>query len=181
MKQLALDILTQKRGALIVLAVILAADIALMVAYGTYVDPQVQSSYSTWSDLRKNASGPARADSATVYNQGRRDLDTLASRMSTRQQFPELLGSIQDLASACSVVVENFTYKQNPARERGPGVFDLKISVSGRYAEVKSFLDDIQGMDELAVVDSVTFTNSDMLADQVTMALSITLYLREGA
>jgi hypothetical protein len=56
----------------------------------------------------------------------------------------------------------------------------LSLSVSGGYAAVKSYLSDLQSNPELIVVDTVTFSNSDLFVENVVMDLHLTVYLREG-
>ncbi|MDD5106159.1 MAG: hypothetical protein PHC49_11145, partial [Desulfuromonadaceae bacterium] len=59
--------------------------------------------------------------------------------------------------------------------------YQLTLSVTGSYAAIKSYLNDLQGMEELIVVDSVSFANSDLLTEHVVMNIHLSVYLRGGA
>jgi type IV pilus assembly protein PilO len=86
-----------------------------------------------------------------------------------------------EAAASSAVEVGAISYKPVSIKEEALLSYQLSFSVSGRYAAVKSYLSDLQKNPELIVVDTVSFSNSDLFVENVVMALHITVYLREGA
>ena len=98
-----------------------------------------------------------------------------------KRDFARILSELLEAAASSAVEVGPISYKPVPIKEEALLSYQLSLSVSGRYAAVKSYLSDLQNSPELIVVDTVSFSNSDLFVEKVVMDLRITVYLREGA
>src|SRR6185369_1899438 len=96
MKQALQELLQQKRGLLITVAVLLLLNIGLYGAINAYLAPSIISSQSSWNDLRQRVAGAGRADVASVYRHGIDDLKKLSTRIPLKRQFSRVLGDLLD-------------------------------------------------------------------------------------
>jgi type IV pilus assembly protein PilO len=174
----------QKRRLLIVLAALLVVNIGLYAALNAYLLPAIITSQASWSDLRQRVAVAGKSDVASVYRRGIDDLKTIATKIPAKRQFPRVLGDILENAVTSGVVTGAISYKPQVVKgQEELMAYSLTMAVSGSYAAVKSFLGDLQKSSDLVVVDGVSFANSDLFEENVSMDLHLTIYLqgREGA
>jgi type IV pilus assembly protein PilO len=181
MKQYYIEIVRQKWRILSVILTLLLLNVTLGVVISAYQLPSIASLQTTWSNLRRQTARAGVVDAATLQQQGSADLEKLKQRIPEKREFARVLSELLESAASSAVEVGAISYTPLLIKEEKLLSYQLSLSVSGRYAAVKSFLSDIQNNQELIVVDSVAFTNSDLFDENVTMALRITVYLREGA
>lgn len=181
MKMMLLEIIRQKRLALLLSLSLLLANVALMVVLTSYQEPALVSSRSKWSELRNKVARAGRADASELYRRGKSDLEKLGTRIPPKREFARVLNDLLDATSNSGVVMGTISYKPLTIKDEGLLSYQLSFSVRGDYAAVKSCLADLQQNPELVVVDNVTLTNSDLFEEKVVMNLNITVYLREGA
>lgn len=181
MKRYLIEIVLQKWRILSIILALMLLNVTLGIVVSAYQLPLLAGLQTTWSDLRRQATRAGVADSATLHQQGSLDLEKLKKRIPEKREFARVLSELLESAASSAVEVGTISYKPVQIKEEALLSYQLSLSVSGRYAAVKSYLSDLQNNQELIVVDSVAFSNSDLFDENVTMALRITVYLREGA
>lgn len=181
MKQMLLELIRLKRRWLIALGLLLLLNVALYAVIGAWQAPALDRTRRAWDDLRGRAAALGRGDVSAAYRQGKGDLERLRAMIPARREFPRLLGDMMDAAASSGVSVGGLSYKPQAVRDENLLAYGVTMSVNGRYAAVKSFLADLQGNRELVVIDGVSFSNPDPFEESISMELTLTVYLREGA
>lgn len=181
MKRYILEIVRQKWRILSIILTLFVFNVALGVVVSVYQLPSVADLQTRWNNLRMQAARAGQEDPAVIYRQGAADLEKLKKRIPEKRQFARVLSDLLEAAANSTVKVGTISYKPVPIKGEGLLSYQLLISVSGGYAAVKNYLADLQKNPELVVVDTVAFSNSDLLVENVVMDLHITVYLREGA
>lgn len=181
MKQYVFEIVRQKWRLLSVIATLLLLNVVLGVVVSVYQTPSLADLQIKWSDMRRHTARAGAADAATLHQQGSADLKKLMERIPEKREFARVLSDLIESAASSAVEVGSISYRPQQIKEEALLSYQLSLSVSGRYAAVKSFLSDLQNNQEMIVVDSVAFSNSDLYVENVGMDLRITVYLREGA
>lgn len=180
MKQFLLEIVRQKQRLISFIIILLLLD-ATLWAVIAYQLPSLADLQAKWSSMRSQVARAGKFDTAALHQQGSADLEKLMLRIPLKREFARVLGDLLESAASSAVEVGTINYK--PVQIKGEPLlsYQLSYSASGGYAAVKSYLSDLQKNPELIVIDSVTFSNSSLFVENVTMALRITIYLREGA
>jgi type IV pilus assembly protein PilO len=178
MNQAFQELIRQKRRALILLAALLLLNIGLYVTVSTYVAPAVIAAQVSWSDLRQRVAAVGKADVASVYRRGIDDLKKLSAKVPEKRQFPRVLGELFDSAASSGVNTGSVTYKPEAVKGQDLLSYTVTMSVSGRYAAIKSFLADLQKQGEMIVVDDIKLSNSDLYEENVSMELHLIVYLQ---
>lgn len=181
MKRYVLEIVSQKWRLLSIILTLLLLNVTLGVVVSAYQVPSLAVLQTTWSNMRRQAASAGLADVETLHRQGAVDLEKLNALIPEKREFARVLGELLDFAAGSAVEVGPISYKPEQIKEEPLLSYQLSLSVSGRYAAVKSYLSDLQKISEFIVVDTVSFSNSDPFVENVVMALRITVYLREGA
>jgi type IV pilus assembly protein PilO len=164
-----------------VILFLLLVNVTLGIVVSAFQLPSLADLQIKWSDLRRLTARAGVADVATLHQQGSADLKTLKTRIPEKREFARVLSELLESAASSAVEVGTISYKPVQIKEEALLSYQLSLSASGRYAAVKSYLADLQNNRELIVVDSVSFSNSDLFIENVVMDLRITVYLREGA
>lgn len=86
-----------------------------------------------------------------------------------------------EAAQTEGVATGDVTYKPSVVKDENLFSYDITMTVSGNYAELKGFIDSLQQIRQLVVIDQITMTNSNPFTENINMALRLTVYLREGA
>jgi type IV pilus assembly protein PilO len=181
MKQYVIEIVRQKWRLLSIILFLLLLNVMFSVMVSAYQLPSLAELQTKWSNLRRQTARTGQVDAATLYQQGSADLEKLKARIPEKREFARILSELLESAASSAVEVGAISYKPVSIKEEALLSYQLSLSVTGRYAAVKSYLSDLQKNPELIVVDTVSFSNSDPLVENVVMALHITVYLREGA
>lgn len=181
MKQLVFEIVRQKWRFLSIILILLLLNVALVLVAYNYQVPILADLQTEWNHLRRMAAANGQQNPAALYQQGSADLEKVKGKIPEKRQFARVLSDLLEAAASSGVEVGTISYKPQIIKEEALLSYQLSFSVSGGYAAVKSYLADLQGNPEMIVVDTVSFSNSDPLVENVVMALHITVYLREGA
>lgn len=183
MKQALLELFLQKKRTLIAVLVLFLLNSALYAVVAGYLEPKVAASQTSWTDLRQRVAVAGKADVATVYRRGVDDLKKLMVQIPVKRQFPRVLGDILDAAASSAVTTGTISYKPQAVKDHDLLAYGISMSVAGSYAAVKSFLADLQKINEMVVIDGISFSNSDLYEENVVMDLRLTVYLlgKEGA
>lgn len=179
MKKYILEIIRQKWRLLSIILVLLLLNLASGIVVSSYLRPLVAELQAKWSNLRSLAARSSQADTVSLYQQGISDLTRLQIKIPEKRQFARVLSDLLESAASSDVEVGAISYKPFQVKEEHLLSYQLSLSVSGGYAAVKSYLADLHDNPELIVVDSVAFSNTDLLAEHVVMDLRMTVYLRE--
>jgi type IV pilus assembly protein PilO len=183
MKQVIIELVRQNRRLLIAAAALLLLNVVLLCVISYYLSPAVVSSQASWNSLRQRIAVTGRADVQTVYSRGLEDLKKLSERIPVKRQFPRVLGDILDAAASSGVATGAVSYRAQTVKEDDLLAYGITMNVMGGYAAVKSFLSDLQKLNEMVVVDGISLSNTDLFEENVSMDLKLTVYLqgREGA
>jgi Tfp pilus assembly protein PilO len=181
MKQYVLEIVRQKWRLLSIILFLLLLNMTLVIVVSNYQLPSLTELQAKWNNLRRQAAAAGQVDAATLYQQGSADLEKLKTRIPEKREFARILSDLLEAAASSNVKVGTISYKPEQIKGEALLSYQLSLSVSGSYAEVKSYLSDLQNIQDLLVVEPTAFINSDPLVENVVMNLSITVYLREGA
>lgn len=181
MKALTLELIRLKRRPLIAVTLLALVTLALSVAVDGYQEPKIADALTKWSELRRQVALRDQPDVAGEYRQAGIDLGTVRNRIVPRRQFARLLSEILEQAASSGVVTGQLSYKPRAIKEEHLLAYTVTMSVSGRYAAVKSFLADMLSSRELVVVEDFSMANNDLFQEKVTMDLHLTVYLREDA
>jgi type IV pilus assembly protein PilO len=181
MNSLAIEIVRQKWRILSVIFGMLLLNIALAIVVSVYQHPSLENLETKRNELRRHSIRAGKMDAATLYKQGTVDLDRLKARIPAKRHFARVLGDLLESAASNAVEIGGISYKPVPTKEESLLSYQLSYSVNGNYAAIKSYLSDLHKNPELIVVDTVSFSNSDIFVENVVMSLNITVYLREGA
>ncbi|MCK7509820.1 MAG: type 4a pilus biogenesis protein PilO [Desulfobacterales bacterium] len=117
-------------------------------------------------------------DVSAVYRADKSDLAKLQAMIPPKRRFAPLLGDVMESATVCRVSSEALTYKPEYLRERKVA-YRMALSVRGRYASLRCFLNEMQTRKELVVIDGMTLKSEDPYAENVSMELKLTAYLRD--
>jgi type IV pilus assembly protein PilO len=181
MQQLAIEIVRQKWRLLSIISAMLLLNVALTVVISVYQLPSIISLQTKWSSLRQKQARSGKMDADALYKQGAADLEKLKAAIPEKREFARFLSELLEAADASNVAVGAINYKPEQLKEEPLLSYQMTLSVSGSYAGVKSYLSDLQQSKELVVVDTVSFSNSDLYVENVVMNVHLTLYLRGGA
>ena len=181
MTQYVFEIVRQKWRLLSAILFLLLLNAILSVFVSAYQLPLLADLRIRWSELRRQSARTGYMDTAALYRQGTVDLEKLQARIPEKREFARILSDVFEAASSSAVEVGAISYKPLQIKEASLLSYQLSLSVNGSYAAAKSYLSDLQNNPELLVVDSVAFSNSDALVENVVMDLRITVYLREKA
>ena len=179
MKDALLEIFRQMPRRLLATGLLLLVTLGFWIAVDGYQRPKIAAAQQRWSELRSQVAVAGRNDVSALYRQGNVDLETLKSRIPPKRQFPRLLGEMLEQASSNGITTGPITYKPHDLKDDKLLMYELTMGVSGGYAALKSYLADLQRNRELVVIEDVTFTNSDLFEENVTMDLKLRIYLRE--
>ena len=164
---------------LIVMVALLAL---LAISLGWYASSQrtiLDSLHEQWNKSRSRLTAMDKRDATVIYQQGIEDLRQLRQRIAPRLQFPRILGFIVREADRIDVDLADMTYRPRVIKDENLLAYDLKISVTGTYTSVKSFLVSMLSARDFIVVEGIRFSASDPFETDVTLDLQVSVYLRE--
>jgi type IV pilus assembly protein PilO len=176
-----LEIVRQKWRLLSIIVALLLLNVVLSVVVSAYQLPTLAKLQTTWSTLRSQSARVGQRDASALHLQGAADLEKLMTHIPEKREFARVLGELYESAASSAVEVGTISYKPAPIKGEKLISYQLSFPVNGSYAAVKSYLADLQQNQDLLVVDSVSFSNSDLFVENVFMDLRLTVYLRGGS
>ncbi len=153
-------------------------NIVLVLFSSVYQNPRLENLQNKWFEKRKLATGGAVADTATIYQQGLKDLKNWRSRVIPKKGFARFVGTLYETAANNSLSFKGATYKISQFKEQGLAAYTLDFNVVGKYAAVKSFIADLQRMPEMITMDNLSLNNKNAIEDAVDLKVQLTVYLR---
>lgn len=172
------EVLKTRSRLLIILLLLAAADAGLYLFSSLYQEPLLSRLQSRWVEIRRTARSPS-IDRGMAYQQGGADLKTWKDRVAPKRELARIVSELFSIASSNSVTVGGITYKPENVKEDNTLLaYGIGLTVTGRYAAVKSFVADLGRMRDIVVVDSVSLNNAKMTEELVDLKVSLTAYLR---
>lgn len=177
------DIIAIRRTSFALLALLLVADVGLVLYLSLWQAPQLRKEQTEYSAARDAAvSGQDRGEGAR-YRQTERDLVEFDRRLIAKKDFASFLSELFGLAKNNALELKGIGYKPTPVKG-DPNLFIYVISfnVVGKYSGVKSFLADLTRLPKLVTLDSVSLANTSQTEESVNLKVQLTVYLKmEGA
>ncbi len=171
------QIVIARRNSLIAVAILLAVDIGLYIYSSAYLEPRLAARQREWSEKRLDTARETAVDMASVYRQGTGDLAAWRSRIYPKKDFVRFIGDLFETATNNSLKLGAISYKPAPVKGEGLLVYNIGMSVSGRYAAVKSFIADMEKVREMVVIDNISLSGKST-EETVDMRLQLTVYFR---
>ncbi len=179
MKQVLVEIISAKKKELVVLAALLICNLLLFFAISYFFKGSLPALYSRHAELSRKIESLDKRDVTSIYRQALQDMEKVRQKIPRKRQFAQILADIISSASSSRLVTGDISYKFSGARDQKLIVYDISMKVSGSYSGLKVFLGKLQNRGDLLVVDNVTFSNTDIYEENVTMALALRLFLQE--
>jgi len=168
---------SQTRTFILILA-LLVLNIALFLFLYVYQNPRLENLQNQWFEKRKLATGGSVLDTATIYQQGIKDLKNWRERIIPKKGFARFVGTLYETAANNSLSFQGVTYKVSQIKEHGLAAYTLDFNVVGKYAAVKSFISDLQRMPEIFAMENLSLNNKNSIEDAVDLKVQLTVYLR---
>ena len=177
-RELLLNIFSENKRMLII-----ASALALVSFVLCYINigvssklAEVQAKYE-YKRLAVLAESPV--DVATAYRQGGEGIKFVKSRIPASSDFPVILGQLVDLAASNKVSLGTISYKPQKAVISGISTYSLRSSAIGKYASIKRFIAELQGLHGMAIVESVVLANNDPYESIANLDFELSIHLRE--
>jgi type IV pilus assembly protein PilO len=171
------QILMTRRKSFVIIAVLVVLNIGLFAYSSAYLEPQLTGLQQKWSEMRRQAAAGALIDPASVYRQGRTDLENWRARISPKKEFASFIGELFETATNNSLRVGAITYKPGQVKGEELLAYAIGFNVSGKYAAIKSFIADLEKLKEIAVIDNISL-NGKSDEESVDMRVQMTAYFR---
>jgi len=181
MREILLELFRLERRTLIAIVALVPVNCLLLAVIVAYQEPAIVHARHARDDLRGRMAALGRGDVTSIYGRGKADLERVRTRIPLKRDFPRVLGEVMEAVAANNLTLGGVTYKPQRIKDEALLAYAVTLSVSGRYAGVKSLLSDLQKERELVVVDSIGLSNPDPHEESVAMELHLTFYLLEGA
>jgi len=178
-KQSALELYHRKKPWVIGIGLLLFLNIISFAGIVFFQRPALDHKRALATERQKDLDALTGGDVSAVYRAGKSDLAKLQAMIPPKRSFAPLLGDVMKSATVCRVSSEALTYKPEYLRERKLLAYRMALSVRGRYASLRCFLNEMQTRKELVVIDGMTLKSEDPYAENVSMELKLTAYLRD--
>lgn len=167
----------QPKTFVLIIALVLS-NVALYMYASAYHMPRLENLQHSWFEKRKSAAGGPALDSASVYRQGKDDLQTWRAGIIPKKAFARFVGSLFETAAGNSLAFTGVTYKTLQLPDENLVAYTMDFNVSGKYSGVKRFLVDIGRLREMMTIDNISLTSSKATEDTVALKVQLTVYLR---
>lgn len=175
LKQLAVV----RRKSLLALAMLISASLALQLFVVLVQEPQLEKQRSEWQRQRElEGRGVSLQSRELLYKNGLADIARFRERLYLKSQFARFIGELYDLAARDGLEISAITYKPTLNKEEQLLEYQLNMTVSGRYPQVKRFIVDLGNATNILVTDSISLASTGASADTVQLQMLITSYFR---
>lgn len=181
MKKFVLELYHRKKNWVIGIGLLLFLNIISFAGIAFFQRPALEHKRALATERQKDLDALTGGDVSAVYRVGKSDLGKLQAMIPPKRRFAPLLGEIMESTTVCRISTESLTYKPEYLRERKLLAYRIALSVNGRYASLRCFLYEMQTKKELLVIDGITLKSDDPYAENVSMELKLTAYLRDEA
>jgi type IV pilus assembly protein PilO len=170
-------IFNARRKSFMAILVLLLANLGLYIYYAYFLEPRVAGLQTRWAEKRLQAAAGSTLDAAAVYRQGKADIAEFRSRIPLKKGFAAFIGGLFETATDNSLQIGTITYRPSQLKGENLIAFSIGFNVSGKYAAIKSFIADIEGMREIAVIDNISLSGKSD-EEYVDLRLQMTTYFR---
>jgi hypothetical protein len=178
---LLLEIVRQRRWMFVVALLCTIAALGLMVFRLSWQEPDLEALRAEWF-AKRDLSGGGTRNPVDVYRQGQADLAAVQQRIPQRKEFVRLLGDLYELAGNNRLTIGGISYKPQAAKEAKDSpllAYELTLTAAGSYAAMKSFVADLERMDDMTVIDNLTVSGGkDEAGQTVDVKIVMTAYFR---
>lgn len=172
------DFISARRKILAIVFVLALIDAGLYSYVNIYQQPQLGSLQERVFASRASAARGVPHDADSVYQQGVTALAEWEKRIPAKKEFTGVLGDLYEAARINSLTVGGVSYKPVPLKGEPMLTYSISLNVSGKYAQVKSFIAGISRMRNIVVIDNISLNNSKMTEEYVDLKLELTAYFR---
>jgi Tfp pilus assembly protein PilO len=182
---LLLEIIRQRRRLVLLALLVTVVAVGLTSYRLAWQEPRLDSLRADWLGKR-DAAGGLIQNPQEVYLQGKKDLENVKGLTPSQKEFVRLLGDLYELAANNRLVLGSVSYKIITPKDIKGGpllAYELTLAADGGYAALKSFIADVERMDELVVIDGLAVSGGKEGAGPTVAAkIILTAYFRaEGA
>jgi type IV pilus assembly protein PilO len=179
-----LQIVQTKKRSLIVLLMLLFIAAGLQLFITQYQERRVEKLAVEWAKHREEEKrGALQVDRETLYKNGLADLAKFRARVYPKTQFARFIGEIYEMAAKDSLELSSISYKPSSEKDKEEQLlsYAMTLSVSGRYPNLKKFINDLGASNNLLTIDSVAMTASGTSPDAVQLQVLITSFFKVEA
>ena len=178
MFRLLIDLFNARKKTWIFVVLALLANLLVAVYVANFQNPQLDRLRAVWQEKRKLVAG-SPADLGSVYRQGTGDLTKFRELMPEKKEFARVIGDLLESAANNNLKAGAITYKPEPIPEEKLIRYAISLSVSGKYAAVKSFIADVRRSHEIITIESVALGGArDATEEAVALRLQLNAYFR---
>lgn len=173
------QIVRLRRKSLLTLAAVFSVSLLLQLFMSLYHNPKLEKLQSDWLKQRDlESKGLALQSREGLYKNGMADLAKFRERLYLKSQFARFIGELYDLAANNNLKLASITYKPVLNKEEKLLEYQLSIMVSGKYGQLKKFINDLGSAANILVVDSISLASGGSSADTVQLRIQITSFFR---
>lgn len=177
-----LQIVQTKKRSLIALLILLFVAAGLQLFITQYQERRVDKLAAEWARHREEEKrGVLLVDRETLYKNGLADLAKFRAHIYPKTQFARFIGELYDMAARDSLELASISYKPSIDKEEQLFSYAMTLSVSGKYANLKKFINDLGASSNLLTIDSVAMTASGTSPDTVQLQVLITSFFKAEA
>lgn len=177
-KALLLQILHENRLLLTTLLLTLLLCGSLWYA-GFHQAVRLAQQQTDWNNKRRLTAPRAEAQRADSYQRDREQIRELYATIPYRHEFPRVISEILDFMALHNTTPGVMSYKIRKTDLDGLLAYSMTCSASGSYPGLKRLIGDLERLDGISTLDSVSFSSPDPGLEKVALDLQLTIYLRE--
>lgn len=149
------------------------ADIAVYAIVLAPSRAEVERTDSAWQDER------TRIAQFKTYQQAHEAVTKLAQRAIARDDLPKVVTTLESLAKRRGLKIPEVNYQPERSDLQGFQKVSLAFSISGPYANVRRFLDDLEQHSPFLAVESLTLGRAKRQeSSELAVQVRVAAYLR---
>lgn len=173
------QIINLRRKTLLALAVVFSISLLLQIFISVYHEPKMEMLRDEWLKQREQEGRGVTLQSRDIlYKNGLADLAKFRDRIYRKSNFAKFIGELYDIAAINSLELASITYKPSFNKEEQLLNYQLSLTVSGKYYQLKKFINDLGASANILVIDSISLASSGASADTVQLQIRITSYFK---
>ena len=134
----------------------------------------------SWHAKRRQAALHNKTQGIDQYQRDQEQLRKLFNTIPYRHEFPRVISEILDAMALRDVTPGPMQYKPRKTELNGIIAYTMTCSATGSYPGLKRLIVDLERLDGISTLDTISFSNTAGAADTVALTLELTVYLREG-
>jgi type IV pilus assembly protein PilO len=171
------EILRVRRKTLIFLFLLSALNMGLYAFLDFYQTPKLESLQTDWFARRK--SNVTVLDRGASFDLGSADIAKWRALIPPKKDLARIVGEIYDIARSNSLSIGGITYKPDHIKSEQMIAYAIGLTVSGKYAAVKSFIGDISRLRDIVTINDISLNNPKLTEETVSLKIDLTIFLRQ--